>query len=202
MSDTDRTVRICTRYWRRTGVPRTAREEMRSELEAHLHAAEAEGKPVRSVVGEDLTVFAESWASEHRVLRASPPMWIRIGPMVLALVVAAALFGLSTVIPVSSVGETRVCCPERIVERTVETDPGARFFVQSLLIGAALAAASGVLILLGRRYLAAATLGAATVLCMFSPMTWIPGLILLASLGWTLWVFRQPAPARATAGVP
>ena len=61
-----RIVADCVRYWRETGVPRKAVEEMRIELEQHLLAADEEGRPPERVVGPDLAEFAESWAAEHR----------------------------------------------------------------------------------------------------------------------------------------
>jgi membrane protein implicated in regulation of membrane protease activity len=61
-----RVVADCVRYWRETGVPRTAIEEMRLELEQHLLEADADGRSPVKVVGTDPAAFAESWASEYR----------------------------------------------------------------------------------------------------------------------------------------
>ncbi len=61
-----RVVADCVRYWRETGVPRRAIEEMRLELEQHLVEAEADGRSPARVVGTDPADFAESWASEYR----------------------------------------------------------------------------------------------------------------------------------------
>ncbi|HKX75044.1 MAG TPA: NfeD family protein [Acidimicrobiia bacterium] len=64
--DVARVVDSCVLYWRETGVPRRASNEMRLELEEHLLAATAEGRTVQAVVGPNLEEFAESWASEYR----------------------------------------------------------------------------------------------------------------------------------------
>ena len=92
----------CETYWRTTKVPADAIAEMRVELEAHLREAAAANKPPESVVGNDLTAFAEAWASEYRL----PPQertvvrsdfkprrfsWWTIGGWTLALVVGTAV---------------------------------------------------------------------------------------------------------------
>lgn len=56
----------CERYWRSTGVPPVTVAEMRNELETHLREANAAGKSVDDVVGQDLAAFAEDWAAEYR----------------------------------------------------------------------------------------------------------------------------------------
>jgi membrane protein implicated in regulation of membrane protease activity len=56
----------CARYWRETGVPRRAADEMRLELEQHLLEADAEGRSPERVVGADPAAFAEAWAAEYR----------------------------------------------------------------------------------------------------------------------------------------
>jgi membrane protein implicated in regulation of membrane protease activity len=56
----------CARYWRDTGVPADQVTEMRNELDDHLAQATAAGQTIDSVVGTDLTVFAEEWASAYR----------------------------------------------------------------------------------------------------------------------------------------
>jgi membrane protein implicated in regulation of membrane protease activity len=61
-----RVVDSCARYWRETGVPRRAAAEMRLELEQHLQEAITNGASVGSVVGPNLSEFAEAWASEYR----------------------------------------------------------------------------------------------------------------------------------------
>jgi membrane protein implicated in regulation of membrane protease activity len=73
-ADITRVVADCVRYWRETGVPRRAIEDMRLELEQHLIEAEADGRPPGRVVGPDPAAFAESWASEHRT-QADPVSW-------------------------------------------------------------------------------------------------------------------------------
>jgi len=59
-------VTTCERYWRRTGVPQAAIEDMRLELRQHLEAALSDGKTIDAVVGPSLTDFAEAWATEYR----------------------------------------------------------------------------------------------------------------------------------------
>jgi len=56
----------CVSYWVDTGVGATEAAEMRTELQSHLHEASAADKPLESVVGPDLEVFAEAWAVETR----------------------------------------------------------------------------------------------------------------------------------------
>ncbi len=56
----------CIRYWRQTGVPRAAAEEMGVELAQHLEQAVAAGDTIHSVIGRDVAAFAESWAAEMR----------------------------------------------------------------------------------------------------------------------------------------
>ncbi|MGI9604336.1 MAG: NfeD family protein [Acidimicrobiales bacterium] len=66
MSDRVRTLEDCVRYWASTGVPASAVDEMRQELDEHLRAIEADGRQVDAVVGADVSGFAESWAAERR----------------------------------------------------------------------------------------------------------------------------------------
>lgn len=62
----DQTVAECARYWRDTGVPSDRVVEMRNELNDHLNEGVAAGQTVDRVVGPDLAVFAEEWASAYR----------------------------------------------------------------------------------------------------------------------------------------
>lgn len=61
-----RVVADCVRYWRETGVPRGAIDDMRLELEQHLEEALNEGAAAERVVGADPAAFAEAWALEYR----------------------------------------------------------------------------------------------------------------------------------------
>ncbi|MDH4117445.1 MAG: NfeD family protein [Acidimicrobiia bacterium] len=61
-----RVVADCVRYWRETGVPRRAIEDMRAELEQHLLDAAADNRTPDQVLGGDPAGFAESWAAEYR----------------------------------------------------------------------------------------------------------------------------------------
>ena len=76
---TDQAVDIleaCERYWVKTHVPRRAIEEMTTELSSHLAEAETDGRSVESVVGDDLSAFAEAWAAERRPRhRTNVPTW-------------------------------------------------------------------------------------------------------------------------------
>ncbi len=102
MSDRQQIVDQCTRYWLATRVPRPVVSGMVGELDAHLHEAEAAGRPLSSVVGVDVAAFAEQWASVHRTPRASDPDWrtavarrnrTRIGPFTGSIGVAALVAG-------------------------------------------------------------------------------------------------------------
>lgn len=66
------------RYWRETGVPRTAVSEMRAELDQHLALAGEDGRRVSDVVGNDPAAFAESWAAAYRVRRHSTATWSQV----------------------------------------------------------------------------------------------------------------------------
>ena len=59
-----RIVTSCERYWREAGLSVGVISEMASQLDEHLRAAAAAGRPLESVVGKDLRGFAEAWASE------------------------------------------------------------------------------------------------------------------------------------------
>jgi len=61
-----RLVTDCTRYWKETGVPKKAIDEMHVELTEHLTQAVSEGRDARTVVGPNVADFAEAWASEYR----------------------------------------------------------------------------------------------------------------------------------------
>ena len=94
----ERVVTECERYWRSTGVPDAAVDDMKVELTSHLNEARTEGKTIQDVVGPDLAAFAEEWAAEHRPPRTTKPpsspkapttrsnswLWITIGFAVLA----------------------------------------------------------------------------------------------------------------------
>lgn len=66
------------RYWRETGVPRSAVVEMRSELVQHLTEAKADGRGVSDVVGDDPGQFAESWAASFRSRRPGTASWTEV----------------------------------------------------------------------------------------------------------------------------
>jgi membrane protein implicated in regulation of membrane protease activity len=66
------------RYWRETGVPRSAIAEMRSELEQHLALASHDGRGLSEVVGNDPATFAESWAAAYRVRTQGTATWSEV----------------------------------------------------------------------------------------------------------------------------
>jgi membrane protein implicated in regulation of membrane protease activity len=75
---------------------------MVGELDAHLHEAEAAGRPLTSVTGPDVGAFAEQWAAVHRAPRPSDPDWrtaiarrnrTRIGPFTGSIGFAALVVG-------------------------------------------------------------------------------------------------------------
>jgi hypothetical protein len=49
----------CVEYWRATGVPRRAVDEMRMELQQHLEVALNEGRGASRGVGDDPEAVAE-----------------------------------------------------------------------------------------------------------------------------------------------
>ena len=201
MTEIERIVNRCTRYWRRTRVPREAIAEMRMELESHLRDAVADGMPVRSVVGEDLEVFAERWAWEFRGPYVRPSLFSVMVPTILALLVGVVMFVFSTVIPVSTEAVTEVCCPWRVVERTVEPDPGGLFLVRVVLAVAVLSFAASVLLLVRRLTAASVALALGALAGALTPPTWLASLLLLVAFVWTQVVVRRayraatPAPA-------
>lgn len=94
----------CERWWRSTGVPEPAVEEMAAELRSHLIDAGAAGKAPRDAIGSDLAAFAEEWAAEFRpavAVRPQPPRspdrsdgtwtWITIGVLGVAFAAIAVL---------------------------------------------------------------------------------------------------------------
>lgn len=62
MSDISTTLNACELVWRQQSIAHTQIDEMRAELEAHLSDAAREGKTPESVVGDDISAFARSWA--------------------------------------------------------------------------------------------------------------------------------------------
>jgi membrane protein implicated in regulation of membrane protease activity len=97
------TVAECARYWRDTGVAADQVTEMSNELTDHLAEATSAGQTVDSVVGADLTSFAEEWASTYRnPVKARIPqrtkdrsgavwLWLTIGLFAIAFVFVAIL---------------------------------------------------------------------------------------------------------------
>ena len=80
----------CELHWLAGRIPEGRVAEMREELHQHLREATGDGKPVESVVGDDVLAFAESWA---RVDRPSWPVFRRVawfGYMVATMVVVFA----------------------------------------------------------------------------------------------------------------
>ncbi len=201
MSDLDRTLRWCTRYWRRTKVPRSAIADMRVELESHLRDAAAEGRPVAPVVGGDLQAFAERWAQEYRPPYAVPGVGARVGPAILSLLVAMSMFFLSFLIPTGSAAVTEVCCPRRVVEGPVETIGSGLALVWIMMAIAALTLVAAVLFLAGRLMTASLLAAAAAPLTLVTPPPLLATGLLIAAFVWGQWGLRR-SESRAAAGVP
>ena len=75
MSDRGRTIGEIERYWLETDLPKDAVSGMRQELEQHLVDAEADGRTMRDVIGDDPGRFAENWAVAYRGNRRSTGSW-------------------------------------------------------------------------------------------------------------------------------
>jgi membrane protein implicated in regulation of membrane protease activity len=69
----DAIIAECDEYWAQTRVPDEIRASLRSELRAKLDAATRRGRSPRRVTGRNLTLFAESMASRHRLPPPSHP---------------------------------------------------------------------------------------------------------------------------------
>jgi DNA-binding transcriptional LysR family regulator len=80
----------CRREWRRLRVPKSAADEMATELEADLAEAQAEGLTPEELLGSDPRSFAAAWSAE-RGLRPRPRRVLLFAA--LALSVALALSG-------------------------------------------------------------------------------------------------------------
>jgi len=197
--DMERAVRECSRYWKRTDVPRDRIAEMRSELESHLREAVAEGRTVESVVGSDPSRFAEEWAREYRPPIAVGSRRRAWGPALLAFLAGMFNLWISLMLPVFSSSMAVSCCPRRVIESSTEVDRTALVFAIVVLAVALLSLAAAVLLALGRLTGASVTLGVATVLAAFTPFSWIIALVLLACFVWTQW-FRRRGAAMAAGG--
>ena len=79
----------CELHWLVGRIPESKVDEMRDELHLHLREATRDGKPVGSVVGDDVFAFAESWAKEDRPLR---PLGRRIAEFASIPAVLVAVF--------------------------------------------------------------------------------------------------------------
>jgi hypothetical protein len=75
---------ICTRTWRRLGVPRADIEAMQAELLDDLEAAYADGVDPQAYVGGDAAGLARAWASARGLVR---PRYRVIGCALVALAV-------------------------------------------------------------------------------------------------------------------
>jgi hypothetical protein len=180
----ERVVRACERYWKRTGVPRDRIPEMRAELETHLHEAALEGRPVESVVGPDVTAFAEGWAREFR-----PPVAPGGLPRAGGSAIIAAMTGLFSLvsilsIPVQGCGGGVVCCPRRVIEETCTPVEGALLMVWASVAVAVLALVGAVLLARGRLWLGSGILVPAVPGVLFTPLNWVGAVALLAALIW------------------
>lgn len=62
-STVDAILEQCVASWKDAGIGAEVIQEMRAELESHLHEAQAAGKSAEAVVGNDTTAFANAWAA-------------------------------------------------------------------------------------------------------------------------------------------
>jgi hypothetical protein len=196
MDDIQSIVKACTWYWRRTRVLKEAIAEMRGELESHLTDAVAEGKPVTSVVGDDVTAFAEQWAREYRPPFVRPSSWARVGPALLPLLVGSWMFWVSSAID-TSMQYIRECCPWTVVERTTEPSLGGDFFYRVTIVVAALSILASILLLFGQFAWGSAALALGAVAAAIMPPGWVASLILIVVLLWAQWVVRRAYRRRA-----
>ncbi|MGX1881565.1 hypothetical protein [Streptomyces sp. NPDC055287] len=65
----ERVLAICESNWQYRGIDDASLREMLDELSAHLEDAEAAGRGVEDVVGEDVKSFAAAWAQARKPLR-------------------------------------------------------------------------------------------------------------------------------------
>lgn len=202
MDEVQSIVKVCTQYWQRTRVPRHAIAEMRGELESHLRDAAAEGKPVSSVVGEDVTAFAEQWAGEYRQPFVRPSSWDRAGPALLALLVGGWMFWMSSSIATSMEYVSGECCPWTVVERSTEPTIGGEFFYWVSLAAAALSIIGAFLLLFRQLVWGSVALALGAIAALVMPPGWVVSLMLLVALVWAQWVvrraYRQKVPALTT----
>lgn len=88
-------VEQCETYWAATQVPKSAIDDMVVELHHHLHRAQLDSRTIEAVVGDNLGVFAEIWASVHRPLTDGMPNFYQAsaGPSRSELWKSIAFFG-------------------------------------------------------------------------------------------------------------
>jgi hypothetical protein len=191
MDEVQSIIKACTQYWRRTRVPKHAVAEMQGELESHLRDALAEGKPVASVVGEDVAAFAEQWAREYRPPFVRPSSWARAGPALLALLVGGWLFLVSSSIATRMEYVSGECCPWTVMERATESTIGGEFLYRMTIAVAALSILAAVLLLFGQFVWGSAALVLGAIAAAIMPPGWVVSLILIIALVWAQWVVRR-----------
>lgn len=95
MTDVDRVLAACVRRWRDAGVPEPVVADMAAELRAHLEEATVDGKEPETVVGPDVSRFAEDWASARGApsgpRRRDSATWASIGAILMSIVVVAVV---------------------------------------------------------------------------------------------------------------
>lgn len=84
----DEVLRVCTRTWRRLGVPRADVEDLQRELLDDLEAAAADGVDAQSYVGGDAAGLARAWASARGLVR---PRYRVLGCALVALAVVVPM---------------------------------------------------------------------------------------------------------------
>jgi len=186
--DVESVTRYCERYWRGTGVPRSAISDMRLELESHLREAVADGRSLESVVGEPVA-FAENWAREFRAPLVPVDRQGLVRPALAALGLAAGIVNGMQVFGLSTRAYSVRCCPRVVTETSAY--PELLLFWLTLGV-AALALAGAVSMVVGRPRLAALLWGIAvfpSVMTAGRPLVTI--LLLLAVIGAST-LFRRP----------
>ena len=124
-----------------------------------------------------------------------PGMSARIGPALLSLLSGFLMLGMSFLIPTSTVSESVVCCPRRLVERTVETDESGLLLFWILTGVAAVTVLAAGLFLAGRFTAGSVALGVVIPLTILMPPAPITTGMLIAAVLWAQWTLRRARAA-------
>jgi hypothetical protein len=105
--DREALLRDATRAWRRIGVRADDRAALREELDLELRGAEADGRPLAAVVGDDVRSTAREWALERGLAGRS----LRLG-LLLPVALLGILAGFAVTLITLGVAITRGGGPE------------------------------------------------------------------------------------------